>query len=180
MSELILPFGSSGGDQSSYIKSWVNRLRPLLTFANLSPAVRENLSGLIEDEVKMIFVDRKWDPEERLDYWRGNQISESTMRKNAEYQAIVMSDKQQADEWKDGIVRDAIPDGYTIDAEDAQYLSVADKKFPRTSDVHNFHMFVQGVMVPRFRQKIRDRRNGEDGDAARIASMNRRSTGMAG
>jgi hypothetical protein len=172
MSELILPFGSSGGDQSSYIKSWINRLRPLLTFANLSQTDRDNLTGFVQDEVQKVFVDRKWDPEERLDYWRGNQISESTMQRNAEYQAIVMSDKQQADEWKDGIVRGAIPDGYTIDADDAQYLSAADKKFPRTTDVHNFNMFVQGVMIPRFYQKIRDRRNGEDGDAARIASMN--------
>ena len=157
MSELIYPHGkrSTSDHNARAIRNFQNQVSSLIRTANLSPMQRQD-PRMIDREVELVFVHQKATVEQRLNYWRQNQMSTDTMvwigeqRKEEEIRRSEMQYQINA------ALRGYIPEGYELTQADLAYITpYAIARTGWAEDMVNFQAWAGTVLAPRLRQQAR-------------------------
>jgi hypothetical protein len=149
--ELILPNShraTVGDYRASYIKHWRSQLSQLLPTANLTTTQRANLGQLLDRETQKVFVEGKYRPNDRLEFWRTKQLDPTTLAAMSERAMISENNRRGAIEQMNAIVRSITPKGYELTAEDQLRIRSQMSRYGAIWEIWEFNDWAQNVLKP--------------------------------
>ena len=155
MSELIYPHGkrSAADHNARAIRDFQNQVSSLIRTANLSPTQRQD-PKMLEREVAHVFVHQKSTAEQRLNYWRQNQMSPDTLAWVGEQKMAEEIRRAEMQTHINGALREFVPEGYELTQADLAYIApYATAKTGYAEDVVEFRQWAGLVLAPRLRHQ---------------------------
>jgi hypothetical protein len=165
---LILPHGrhtNPSGTNGAYIQQWARRLLPVIQAANLTVEQRNNIGRVIDREMKLVFVEGRAKPEERIKYWESRCMSPET-REFMNNLAIgrEMRRIEAVQEFRKLVAR-AVPEGYEPNSNERLMLGTIESKLQGIEEIWSVMGTVQEIgreMVKNLRIQIEEKAAQEE------------------
>ena len=123
------------GDSGSYINSFAKRIEGLILEANLAPCEEGNIHGLVKKEVEIVFRDSLRTADQRIEHWMKRKRTDNLNQWLADMHSRQSVERAEAAREIGKMIRNEIPDGYELTADDNNQIMARFKDVKAVGDI---------------------------------------------